>query len=49
LALVYACAAGDRSQASALEYQVKQLTRQRKLQLVAEQPVSLAAWLTAVD
>ncbi|WP_072138514.1 GIY-YIG nuclease family protein [Pantoea ananatis] len=49
LALVYACAAGDRSQASALEYRVKQLTRQRKLQLVAEQPVSLTAWLSAVD
>ncbi|MGG6175643.1 GIY-YIG nuclease family protein [Pantoea allii] len=49
LTLVYACAAGDRAQASVLEYQVKQLTRQRKLQLVAEQPTRLEAWLSSVD
>jgi len=48
LALGYACAAGDRAQASRLEYQGKQLPRQRKLQLVAEQPQSLETWLSAV-
>jgi len=45
LELVFHCDAGDRASASRLEYQVKQLTRQQKLQLVAGQPVSLECWL----
>ena len=46
LALVYRCDAGDRATASRLEYQVKQLSRQQKLRLVAQQPDSLSSWLT---
>lgn len=46
LALVYRCDAGDRAAASRLEYQVKQLSRQQKLRLVAQQPGCLASWLT---
>ncbi|MDU4127936.1 GIY-YIG nuclease family protein [Pantoea sp.] len=45
LDLVFHCEAGDRASASRLEYQVKQLTRQQKLLLVASQPVSLESWL----
>lgn len=48
LTLVFHCAAGDRSQASKLEYQVKQLTRQQKLGLVSHPPASLADWLGAL-
>jgi len=47
LALVFHCVAGDRANASRMEYQVKQLTRQQKLQLVASQPSDLASWLSA--
>ncbi|MBZ6429362.1 MAG: hypothetical protein LBE94_22475, partial [Kalamiella piersonii] len=46
LALVYHCDAGDRAAASRLEYRVKQLSRQQKLRLVAQQPGCLASWLT---
>lgn len=46
LALVYHCDAGDRATASRLEYRVKQLSRQQKLRLVAQQPGCLASWLT---
>ncbi|MDU6433295.1 MAG: GIY-YIG nuclease family protein [Pantoea sp.] len=46
LALVYHCEAGDRAAASRLEYRVKQLSRQQKLRLVAQQPGCLASWLT---
>ncbi|WP_312631392.1 GIY-YIG nuclease family protein [Pantoea piersonii] len=46
LALVYRCDAGDRAAASRLEYRVKQLSRQQKLRLVAQQPGCLASWLT---
>lgn len=51
LDLVFHCEAGDRASASRLEYQVKQLTRQQKLLLVAGQPLSLESWLgiTAAD
>ena len=45
LDLVFHCEAGDRASASRLGYQVKQLTRQQKLLLVASQPVSLESWL----
>lgn len=48
LELVFHCAAGDRSLASKLEYQVKQLTRQQKLGLVSQPPTSLADWLAAL-
>jgi len=46
LALVYRCDAGDRAEASRLEYRVKQLSRQQKLRLVAHQPGCLESWLT---
>jgi len=46
LELLLTCEAGDRVMASRLEYQVKQLSRQEKLRLVASQPVSLLAWLS---
>lgn len=49
LALVFHCEAGDRANASRLEYQVKQLTRQQKLLLVASQPNSLEHWFTRSD
>ncbi|WP_017801413.1 GIY-YIG nuclease family protein [Winslowiella toletana] len=45
LALMFYCDAGDRSSASKLEYQVKQLKRQDKIRLVASQPESLSEWL----
>ncbi|MFS2221271.1 GIY-YIG nuclease family protein [Pantoea sp. B65] len=45
LALMFHCDAGDRSSASKLEYQVKQLKRQDKVRLVASQPESLSDWL----
>ncbi|MGK3143154.1 GIY-YIG nuclease family protein [Pantoea sp. C2G6] len=44
LDLVFHCEAGDRATASRLEYQVKQLTRQQKLLLVANQPPDLESW-----
>lgn len=49
LQLMFHCEAGDRASASRLEYQVKQLTRQRKLQLVACQPASLDSWFSPGD
>ncbi|MBE5252698.1 MAG: GIY-YIG nuclease family protein [Enterobacterales bacterium endosymbiont of Blomia tropicalis] len=49
LDLVFHCDAGDRANASRLEYQVKQLTRQKKLLLVASQPVSLDSWFSRSD
>jgi putative endonuclease len=49
LTLVFHCDAGDRSAASRLEYQVKQLSRTQKLQLVAQQPPSLNNWFTQND
>jgi len=48
LELLFHCEAGDRSSASKLEYQVKQLKRQDKIRLVTHQPVSLSLWLSAV-
>jgi len=45
LELLFHCEAGDRSLASKLEYQVKQLKRHEKIRLVEHQPESLAAWL----
>lgn len=49
LTLVFHCAADDRAAASRLEYQVKQLSRARKLLLVAQQPTCLNAWFTQSD
>ncbi|WP_158782100.1 GIY-YIG nuclease family protein [Pantoea sp. BAV 3049] len=48
LELLFHCEAGDRSSASKLEYQVKQLKRHDKIRLVAHQPVSLSLWLSAL-
>lgn len=45
LELLFHCEAGDRSLASKLEYQVKQLRRSDKVRLVTHQPDSLTAWL----
>jgi len=45
LELLFHCEAGDRSLASKLEYQVKQLKRHEKIRLVEHQPESLTAWL----
>lgn len=45
LTLMFSCEAGDRADASKLEYQVKQLNRRDKLRLVAHQPASLPEWL----
>ncbi len=49
LALVFHCEAGDRANASRLEYRVKQLNRQQKLRLVENQPACLAEWLSRTD
>ncbi len=49
LTLMFHCAAGDRAAASRLEYRVKQLSRTRKLLLIAQQPPCLPAWLTQHD
>ncbi|MCE0490414.1 GIY-YIG nuclease family protein [Pantoea sp. Mb-10] len=46
LTLVYHCEAGDRADASRLEYQVKQLSRPQKLLLVAQQPPCLRGWFS---
>ncbi|WP_078003439.1 GIY-YIG nuclease family protein [Izhakiella australiensis] len=48
LEMLFHTAAGDRASASRLEYRVKQLTRQQKLRLVAEQPPCLSDWLRLV-
>lgn len=45
LELLFHWEAGDRSQASKLEYQVKQLNRKEKIRLVTHQPDSLTIWL----
>lgn len=45
LVLMFNCVVGDRSLASKLEYQVKQLKRQQKLRLTEHQPVSLIQWI----
>ena len=49
LELLLTCEAGDRAMASRLEYRIKQLSRQEKLRLVANQPVSLTQWLSDRD
>ncbi|WP_029686342.1 GIY-YIG nuclease family protein [Tatumella saanichensis] len=46
LLLVYQCPGGDRSEASRLEYRIKQQTRSQKLRLVAQQPADLQLWFT---
>lgn len=45
LTLAFNCPAGDRSEASKLEYQIKQLNKKRKEQLVKEGPQDIYAWL----
>lgn len=45
LELLFHCEAGDRSLASKLEYQVKQLKKPQKIRLVEHQPESLVQWL----
>ncbi|PWC12070.1 hypothetical protein B4923_12290 [Brenneria roseae subsp. americana] len=42
LTLVFHCLAGNRSSASKLEYQVKQLSKSQKERLVQDQPLSLS-------
>ncbi len=49
LELLFHCEAGDRSSASRLEYQVKQLKKPDKIRLVEHQPVSLSRWLEALN
>ncbi|OWO80906.1 hypothetical protein B5C26_16625 [Photorhabdus luminescens] len=48
LQLVFSCHAGDRSSASRLEYQVKQLSKQQKERLVICQPVCIAEYLASI-
>lgn len=48
LELLFHCEAGDRSLASKLEYQVKQLKKLQKIRLIEHQPVSLVQWLAAL-
>ncbi|MBF6636277.1 GIY-YIG nuclease family protein [Rouxiella silvae] len=45
LTLVFHCAAGDRSQASQLEYQIKQLSKKHKEILVRECPENIVEYL----
>lgn len=45
LELLFHCEAGDRSQASKLEHQVKKLKKKEKIRLIANQPESLVDWL----
>lgn len=47
LTLVFHCTAGDRSEASRLEYRVKQLSKQAKERLVIDQPDDLQHYLAA--
>lgn len=46
LTLVFHCPAGDRSQASKLEYQIKQLNKKRKEQLVKDNPKDILTWFS---
>ncbi len=46
LTLVFQCVAGDRVQASKLEYRLKQRSRADKLRLVEQQPDNVLLWLT---
>lgn len=48
LEILFQVEAGDRACALRLEYQIKQLTRNEKLRLIAHQPPSLALWLQAL-
>jgi putative endonuclease len=45
LTLVFHCPAGDRSQASKLEYQIKQLSKKQKEQLVNDRPQNMTEYL----
>lgn len=47
LTLVFNCQAGDRSQASKLEYQIKQLNKKQKEQLVKDYPKDVETYLTS--
>jgi len=48
LKLAFYCQAGDRSLASKLEWQVKQLTKKQKEQLVIEKPHCLQNYLAGI-
>lgn len=48
LTLVFHCEAGDRSEASKLEYQVKQLSKKQKEQLVHSCSEDISAFLLAI-
>ncbi|MCA6220574.1 MULTISPECIES: GIY-YIG nuclease family protein [Photorhabdus] len=48
LQLVFSSHAGNRSSASQLEYQVKQLSKQQKERLVICQPVCIAEYLALI-
>ncbi|MGV7962690.1 GIY-YIG nuclease family protein [Photorhabdus tasmaniensis] len=48
LQLVFSSYAGDRSRASQLEYQVKQLSKQQKERLVICQPICIAKYLASI-
>ena len=48
LTLVFHCPAGDRSSASKLEWQVKQLTKKQKEKLVVEKPDCLQNYLAKI-
>ena len=45
LTLVFHCPVGDRSQASKLEYQIKQLSKKQKEQLVNDRPQNMTEYL----
>ncbi len=45
LTLVFHCPAGDRSQASKLEYKIKQLNKKQKEKLVKDYPKDILEWL----
>lgn len=47
LELVFSCFVGNRSQASQLEYQIKQLNKQTKERLILDQPDDVMMYLTS--
>ncbi|NHB92156.1 GIY-YIG nuclease family protein [Photorhabdus cinerea] len=49
LQLVFSNNAGDKSNASRLEYQVKQLSKQQKERLVICQPICIAEYLASIQ
>ncbi|OCQ50585.1 GIY-YIG nuclease superfamily protein [Photorhabdus australis subsp. thailandensis] len=49
LQLVFSSHVGDKSNASRLEYQVKQLSKQQKERLVICQPICIAEYLASIQ